>query len=167
MNPSVKSEANLFIASKSKQACMHQNLWSVVIYTYIHIWELRWNEIGIWKQCTQIIWSTGKVEATKWKFHSIRDVFENGASFAQIGAGRGSIGDVKPNYSIQQRFPVVDAKWLRSLTTSSGALRCKSNSKCGWSHIICISYPILWNSILILLIFVFFLNMHYYICFIK
>lgn len=75
----------------------------------------------------QIIWSTGKVEETKWKFHSVRDVFENGALFAQIGKGRGG---VKPNYNAQQRFPVADAKWLRSLTGSSGALRCSSNSKC-------------------------------------
>ncbi|KAG7020030.1 putative pectate lyase 2, partial [Cucurbita argyrosperma subsp. argyrosperma] len=93
MNPSVKSEANLFIASKSKQ----------------------------------IVWSTGKVEAAKWKFHSVRDVFENGASFGQIGVGRGG---VKPNYSAQQRFPVADAKWVRSLTSSSGALRCSSKSRC-------------------------------------
>ncbi|KAL0535721.1 hypothetical protein IC582_030062 [Cucumis melo] len=93
MNPSVKSEANLFIASKSKQ----------------------------------VIWSTGNVEEAKWKFHSVRDVFENGALFTEIGVGRGR---VKPNYNPQQRFPVADAKWIRALTSSSGALRCTSNSKC-------------------------------------
>ncbi|KAG6607417.1 putative pectate lyase 2, partial [Cucurbita argyrosperma subsp. sororia] len=69
----------------------------------------------------------GKVENAKWKFHSVRDVFENGASFAQIGAGRGG---VKPNYNALQRFLVVDAKWLRSLTSSSGALRCSPRSRC-------------------------------------
>ncbi|XP_022137719.1 putative pectate lyase 2 isoform X2 [Momordica charantia] len=93
MNPSVKSEANLFIASKSKE----------------------------------VVWSTGNVEETKWNFHSVRDVFENGASFAQIGVGRGV---VTPNYNAQQRFQVADAKWVRSLTTSSGALRCARNSRC-------------------------------------
>ncbi|XP_022997814.1 putative pectate lyase 2 isoform X1 [Cucurbita maxima] len=98
MNPSVKSEANLFMASKSKQA--------IIITT---------------------IYQNSIFENAKWNFHSVRDVFENGASFAQIGAGRGG---VKPHYNALQRFPVVDAKWLRSLTSSSGALRCSPRSRC-------------------------------------
>ncbi|GMN53904.1 hypothetical protein TIFTF001_023036 [Ficus carica] len=46
-----------------------------------------------------------------WKFYSVRDVFENGASFIQTG-----FGGAKPNYNAQQRFPVVDAKFVRQIT---------------------------------------------------
>ncbi|XP_024019802.1 probable pectate lyase 9 [Morus notabilis] len=54
-----------------------------------------------------------------WKFYSVRDVFENGASFIKTG-----FGGAKPNYNPQQSFPVVDAKFVRLLTRSAGALRC-------------------------------------------
>ncbi|KAL5573633.1 hypothetical protein UlMin_023230 [Ulmus minor] len=83
MNPSVKSEANLFIASKS-----------------------------------------GKKEKS-WRFYSVRDTFENGASFIQTG-----FGGAKPNYNRQQSFPVVDAQSVRSLTRSTGVLRCTQKSIC-------------------------------------
>jgi len=59
-----------------------------------------------------------------WNFHSIRDIFENGASF---NVTRGE--DVqKPNYSKEQNFKVVDAKFVRLLTRSSGALPYKKHS---------------------------------------
>ncbi|KAL5571063.1 hypothetical protein UlMin_020660 [Ulmus minor] len=83
MNPSVKSEANLFVASKS-----------------------------------------GKKEKS-WRFFSVRDAFENGASFIQTG-----FGGAKTNYNRQQSFPVVDAQSVRSLTRSAGVLRCTQKSRC-------------------------------------
>lgn len=59
-----------------------------------------------------------------WNFHSIRDIFENGASF-NITKG----GDVqKPNYTKEQNFKVLDAKFVRLLTRSSGVLRYNKNS---------------------------------------
>lgn len=56
----------------------------------------------------------------------MRDAFENGASFAVTIGGRVP----KPNYSGEQRFKVVDAKSVRSLTRSSGALQCTKTSIC-------------------------------------
>ncbi|KAK9278874.1 hypothetical protein L1049_028453 [Liquidambar formosana] len=92
MNPSIKSEANLFIAPKSENK------------------EVTWRQDGI---------------GTTWNFKSVRDVFENGASFSQTGT-RG----IKPPYNLQQSFRVADARSVRSLTRSSGALRCPRRSRC-------------------------------------
>ncbi|KAL6281808.1 hypothetical protein ACE6H2_018689 [Prunus campanulata] len=56
---------------------------------------------------------------------SFTDIFENGASFVETGAGR-----AKPNYNGEQTFPVVNAKSVRSLARSSGALKCIKRSRC-------------------------------------
>ncbi|KAI5356190.1 hypothetical protein L3X38_009085 [Prunus dulcis] len=95
MNPSVKSEANLFIAPKSGNKK-----------------EITWRKDSV-----------GDKES--WKFYSVGDIFENGASFVETGAGR-----AKPNYNGEQTFPVVNAKSVRSLTRSSGALICIKRSRC-------------------------------------
>ncbi|KAM4074910.1 hypothetical protein ACJW30_10G129900 [Castanea mollissima] len=81
MNPSVKSQANLFIAPKS-----------------------------------------GNKEVT-WR--NVNDVFENGARVIETGAG-----GVKPNYNREQVFQAADARTVRSLTKSAGALRCIPRSRC-------------------------------------
>ncbi|XP_059444938.1 probable pectate lyase 4 [Corylus avellana] len=94
MNPSVKSQANHFIAPKSGNK--------------------------------EVTWRKSSDEKTgSWKFFSVGDVFENGASFVQSGAS-----GAKPNYSPEQVFPVADARSVRSLTKSSGALRCTSQFRC-------------------------------------
>jgi len=60
----------------------------------------------------------------KWKFHSIRDVFENGPYF-NVTKG----GDVKKlNDSKERNFKVVDAKFVRFITHSSGVLRYNKHS---------------------------------------
>ncbi|KAF6153407.1 hypothetical protein GIB67_003597 [Kingdonia uniflora] len=57
---------------------------------------------------------------------SVRDMFTNGAYFSQTGhSGAGS----GPRYNRQQRFRISDARAVRSLTRSAGALRC-SRSRC-------------------------------------
>ncbi|KAM3688152.1 hypothetical protein ACJW31_10G128700 [Castanea mollissima] len=91
MNPSVKSQANLFIAPKSGNK--------------------------------EVTWRNG--ERGSWKFYSVNDVFENGARFIETGAG-----GVKPNYNREQVFQAVDARTVRSLTKSAGALRCIPRSRC-------------------------------------
>ncbi|XP_028196856.1 probable pectate lyase 16 [Glycine soja] len=95
MGPSLKSEANLFIAPTigSKEVT--------------------------WRKSTQKNGNT-------WEFHSVKDAFENGASFTITKGGRVS----KPNYSKKQYFKVVDVKFVRSLTHSSGVLRCSKTSIC-------------------------------------
>ncbi|KAJ7953671.1 Pectate lyase [Quillaja saponaria] len=60
-----------------------------------------------------------------WKFYSVRDSFENGASFTQSELGR-----LKPNYTSEQVFEVADAKSVRSLTRAAGALKCTKSSRC-------------------------------------
>ncbi|KAI4327543.1 hypothetical protein L6164_019992 [Bauhinia variegata] len=93
--PSLKSEANLFIAPKSGSK--------------------------------EVTWRKGNPEENveTWEFYSARDVFENGAFFRETK----SVG-AKPNYNQEQIFKVVDAKYVRSLTKSSGALRCSRTSRC-------------------------------------
>lgn len=68
----------------------------------------------------QVTWrKSSDKNGDKWNFYSVRDNFENGASFT---ATKGQ--DVrKPNYSKEQNFKVVDAKYVRSLTSSSGVLQ--------------------------------------------
>ncbi|KAL5099024.1 hypothetical protein RYX36_003351 [Vicia faba] len=95
MGPSLKSEANLFIAPK------------------IGSKEVTWRK-------------TGLTNEDKWEFHSVRDAFENGASFAVTKGGRVP----KPNYSKEQSFKVRDVKLVRSLTQSSGAFQCSRTSIC-------------------------------------
>ncbi|KAL4372826.1 hypothetical protein S245_015580 [Arachis hypogaea] len=69
----------------------------------------------------EVTWRKGSNEnGDRWEFHSVGDVFENGASFTATEGGRVP----KPNYSEEQRFKVLDAKSVRFLTKSSGVLRC-------------------------------------------
>ncbi|XP_010253672.1 PREDICTED: putative pectate lyase 2 [Nelumbo nucifera] len=88
MNPSIRSESNLFIAPKSG------------------------NKAVTWKQ-------DSRGDGYSWNWQSVKDVFINGAYFRQTGK-RGTM----PRYNRQQRFPVADARTVRSLTRSAGALRC-------------------------------------------
>lgn len=53
-------------------------------------------------------------------------MFENGASFINTGM----TGTAKPNYDKEQNFQVLDAKIVRKLTRSAGALRCTNKSRC-------------------------------------
>ncbi|KAL9228645.1 hypothetical protein vseg_004200 [Gypsophila vaccaria] len=54
----------------------------------------------------------------EYNFRSVGDVLENGASFKDTGAGY-----VKPNYNSEQVFKVENARLVRQLTRSAGALR--------------------------------------------
>ncbi|RVW25931.1 putative pectate lyase 4 [Vitis vinifera] len=94
MNPSVLSEANLFIAPESG--------------TKEVTWRQDNNENG-----------------RSWNFQSVRDVFENGAHFSQTGDSA-----KRPHYNHLQTFRVADAKAVRPITRSSGALRCRKRSRC-------------------------------------
>ncbi|KAA8527961.1 hypothetical protein F0562_035170 [Nyssa sinensis] len=93
MNPSIKSEANLFIAPKSGKK--------------------------------EVTWIKNNGNGLPWNFQSKRDVFENGASFTETGDA-----SIKSHYNQEQRFEVSDAKSVRTLTRSSGALRCPKTSRC-------------------------------------
>ncbi|XP_021602899.2 probable pectate lyase 16 [Manihot esculenta] len=94
MNPSIKSEANYFIAPKSGNK--------------------------------EVTWRNGINENSKpLMFYFVGDVFENGASFIQT-----DLGGAKPNYNDQQRFKVADAKFVRSITKSSGTLKCFRTIMC-------------------------------------
>ncbi|XP_027915937.1 probable pectate lyase 16 [Vigna unguiculata] len=92
MEPSLKSEANLFVAPKIGNK------------------EVTWRK-------------SNDTNGDRWDFHSVRDMFENGASFTVTKGGSMQ----KPNYSKEQIFKVVDAKFVRSLTRSSGVLRLNKN----------------------------------------
>jgi len=65
-----------------------------------------------------------------WEFYSVWNAFENGASFIETKDGQVT----KPNYSSEQIFEVVDAKYVRSLTRSSDVLKCSKTSIC-WVQI--------------------------------
>ena len=67
-----------------------------------------------------------KKNGNTWEFHSVKDAFENGASFTVTKGGRVP----KPNYSNEQYFKVVDVNFVRSLTRSSGILGCSKTSVC-------------------------------------
>ncbi|TKY55787.1 pectate lyase 4 [Spatholobus suberectus] len=95
MEPSLKSESNLFIAPMSGSK------------------EVTWRK------------SSNGIRDT-WEFHSVGDAFENGASFVETQDGQVP----KPNYSPEQSFKVADVKCVRSLTSSSGVLRCSKTSIC-------------------------------------
>ncbi|TKY45977.1 putative pectate lyase 2 [Spatholobus suberectus] len=76
MEPSLKSEANLFIAPTTGSK--------------------------------EVTWRKGSHKnGDRWEFHSVRDAFENGASFTVTKGGRVP----KPNYSKEQIFKIVDAKY--------------------------------------------------------
>ncbi|KAB1203804.1 putative pectate lyase 16 [Morella rubra] len=64
-------------------------------------------------------------ERSSCRFYSVGDVFENGASFVQSDA----VG-AEPRYNSEQVFKAADARFVRSLTASSGALRCTRRSRC-------------------------------------
>ncbi|XP_050152074.1 probable pectate lyase 4 [Malus sylvestris] len=98
MNPSVKSEANLFIAPK------------------------RGNKEVTWRKVSNSIGSK-----SSWKFRSVGDIFENEASFLQTSL---PVAGVMPQYKRIQSFLVAHAKAVRSLTRSSGALKCTKTSRC-------------------------------------
>ncbi|XP_061375156.1 probable pectate lyase 16 [Gastrolobium bilobum] len=93
--PSLKSQANLFIAPTTG------------------------NKEVTWRKSSNGVGDT-------WEFFSVRDAFENGASFMETKGGQVK----KPNYSTEQKFEVADAKLVRSLTISSGVLRCSKTSVC-------------------------------------
>ncbi|KAI4319265.1 hypothetical protein MLD38_032887 [Melastoma candidum] len=74
----------------------------------------------------EVTWRLGNGN-NKWSFYSVRDKFENGASFEQTGRQ----GAAKPHYTNQQAFRVADVNLVRALTKSSGALKCSTRrSRC-------------------------------------
>ncbi|CAL0320332.1 unnamed protein product [Lupinus luteus] len=87
--PSLKSEANLFVAPTSGKK------------------EVTWRK-------------DNNQNGDGGEFHSVKDIFENGASFMATKGGKVR----KPNYTKEQAFIVIDAKSVRSLTGTSGVLRC-------------------------------------------
>ncbi|XP_057443661.1 probable pectate lyase 4 [Lotus japonicus] len=97
MEPSLKSEANLFIAPTAG------------------------NKEVTWRKASH-------TNGDRWEFHSVGDVFENGASFTETKGNGGRV--CKPNYNGEQDFEVSDAKSVKSLTMWSGALRCSKTSMC-------------------------------------
>ncbi|CAJ2635530.1 unnamed protein product [Trifolium pratense] len=95
MEPSLKSQSNLFIAPTTGKKEV--------------TWRKSSNGIG-----------------DMWEFYSVGDAFENGASFMETKGGQGK----KPNYTPEQSFKVADAKFVKSLTRSSGVLQCSKTSIC-------------------------------------
>ncbi|KAK9117792.1 hypothetical protein Scep_015885 [Stephania cephalantha] len=96
MNPTIRTESNLFISSSSSSTTKKQL-------------EVTWKQVGY-----------------GWNFKSVKDVLINGAYFSKSVSRTGSPG-LSPRYSYngEQRFVVVpNANAVRSLTRSSGALRC-------------------------------------------
>ncbi|KAE9608069.1 putative pectate lyase [Lupinus albus] len=133
--PSLKSEANLFIAptSGNKEVI---NLGEISTYSkdLLHILAIQSWKIQ-WFKCTHqfklLDFSRMNGHDITWRkdndqnrdggeFHSVNDVFENGASFMATKGGNVR----KPNYTKEQAFKVADAKYVRSLTGTSGVLRC-------------------------------------------
>ncbi|XP_011025392.1 PREDICTED: probable pectate lyase 4 [Populus euphratica] len=75
----------------------------------------------------EVTWRNGISGKSKpWNFYSIGDLFTNGASFFQTGRR----GMAKPNYNKEQSFKVGDAKYVKALTSSAGALKCSRTSRC-------------------------------------
>ncbi|KAL5749392.1 hypothetical protein ACOSP7_023995 [Xanthoceras sorbifolium] len=72
----------------------------------------------------EVTWRLGS-HGGSWKFYSVGDVFENGASFRETGSGT-----AKLPYTNEQRFQVANARSVRSLTNSSGVLQCSRTSRC-------------------------------------
>ncbi|MFQ6670642.1 hypothetical protein Gotur_035474 [Gossypium turneri] len=72
----------------------------------------------------EVTWRKG--EKGLWKFYSVGDVLKNGASFnKQTG-----VGGAKPNYSQEQNFKVVNAMFVKELTSESGVLQCSRSLIC-------------------------------------
>ncbi|KAG8046929.1 hypothetical protein GUJ93_ZPchr0008g13029 [Zizania palustris] len=97
MGPSVKSQGNLFAASSGA---------------------------GDNKKVTRRMPSVAGVGGKEWHWHSVGDVFENGAFFRQVG------NRVPPNYNRQQAFLAASAGDVRALTRGVGALRCSAMAAC-------------------------------------
>ncbi|XP_047176313.1 probable pectate lyase 4 [Vigna umbellata] len=95
MRPSLKSEANLFIAPTEGSK------------------EVTWRK-------------NSHTNGDAWEFYSVKDAFENGASFTMTKGGQ----VLKPNYSEEQRFNIANVKYVRLLTRSSGVLRCTKTFLC-------------------------------------
>ncbi|GMH17440.1 hypothetical protein Nepgr_019281 [Nepenthes gracilis] len=120
MNPSIKSEANLFVAPESGNKERTGK--------YESRNRVRSRRLGRRATITSRLHASDYHEDGKksWNFHSVRDYFENGACFkSSEGQAR-----IKPNYTNDQIFPVADARVVRSLTRSAGALRCRADSRC-------------------------------------
>ncbi|KAL6568220.1 hypothetical protein OROHE_003904 [Orobanche hederae] len=111
MNPNIKSQANLFIAPQggNKES---NNMIQVIVFKSIVI-----------PMETQITWDS----SANGRFKSINDVFENGALFKE-SVDKGAA--MRPNYKPDQMFEVADGRFVRSLTSSAGALRCPRTSTC-------------------------------------
>ncbi|KAH8507624.1 hypothetical protein H0E87_009972 [Populus deltoides] len=74
-----------------------------------------------------VTWRNGIYEKSKpWNFYSAGDLFTNGASFFQSGRR----GMARPNYTKEQSFKVGDAKSVKALTSSAGALKCSRTLRC-------------------------------------
>ncbi|KAG6775313.1 hypothetical protein POTOM_018757 [Populus tomentosa] len=75
----------------------------------------------------EVTWRNGIYEKSKpWNFYSVGDLFTNGASFFQSGRR----GTARPNYTKEQSFKVGDAKSVKALTSSAGALKCSRTLRC-------------------------------------
>uniref|UniRef100_A0A2K2ACI2 Pectate lyase domain-containing protein n=1 Tax=Populus trichocarpa TaxID=3694 RepID=A0A2K2ACI2_POPTR len=75
----------------------------------------------------EVTWRNGIYEKSKpWNFYSVGDLFTNGASFFQSGRR----GMARPNYTKEQSFKVGDAKSVKTLTSSAGALKCSRTLRC-------------------------------------
>ncbi|KAM7506280.1 hypothetical protein LguiB_005184 [Lonicera macranthoides] len=61
----------------------------------------------------------------KWKWKSSKDVFRNGARFAESG-----FGNTSPLYSCSQSFDVADGLFAPSFTSNAGALHCLAGKLC-------------------------------------
>ncbi|WOL13351.1 hypothetical protein Cni_G22121 [Canna indica] len=100
MNPTVRSEANLYVALPSGK-----------------------------KKATSRMKNNGgngrAVAKSSWNWRSVNDAFVNGAFFRQTGTG-----GANPHYGRRQRFPVASARAVRSLTRNAGALRCNTRARC-------------------------------------
>ncbi|KAL9254490.1 putative pectate lyase 2 [Drosera capensis] len=108
MNPSIKSEANLFVAPPGGKK------------------EVRYHEPPTSVITSRLDYIVDEIEKKSWNFQSVRDYFENGALF------RSSEGQavIKPGYTKEQEFEAADARALKCLTRSAGALRCHEGVKC-------------------------------------
>ncbi|GMI79116.1 hypothetical protein HRI_001580900 [Hibiscus trionum] len=75
----------------------------------------------------EVTWRKGeKADKALWKFYSVGDIFENGASFTK----QTGIGGAKPNYNQEQNFKVANAESVRDLTSASGVLKCSKILTC-------------------------------------
>ncbi|CAM8931078.1 unnamed protein product [Rhodiola kirilowii] len=75
----------------------------------------------------KITWRQDKqIKGRSWSFQSVNDLFINGAYVKQSTGNK-----VKPpNYNKEQSFRVANARYVRTLTRMSGALRCNEKRRC-------------------------------------